>query len=267
MLPEAAARRIRLTLQYDGTGFRGWQRQPGCRTVQSELESVLARLLESTARTAAAGRTDRGVHATGQVVSLDVPAKWSAVELARALNALLPADIRVADAVAAEPDFHARFSAVARSYSYRIGTTGTALSPFRRRWCWPLARPLPEAVLDEAAQHFVGGHSFAAFAKAGQPERGDECMVHRSEWRVPNRHGIVYVVVANRFLHHMVRYMVGTMVDAALGVRPAGDIVALLAGAPGLVMSRPAPPEGLFLTRVYYPGDSLDEDVTDETVP
>lgn len=244
-------RRFKLTLHYDGAGFFGWQVQPGVRTVQAELEAALSRLRNSPTTVIAAGRTDRGVHATGQVVSALMPAKWSAAELHRALNAILPEDIWVVSVEEADPAFHARYDAKSRSYIYCVGTTPEALSPFNRRHCWPLAVELPLDRLNDAARRFLGHHSFRAFAKSGQPERGVVCTVLSAEWR-PCAGGVEFHVTADRFLHHMVRYMVGTMVDIARGRRPASDIDGLLSGATGLETSPPAPPEGLFLSHVSY---------------
>jgi tRNA pseudouridine38-40 synthase len=245
-------RRIKLTLQYDGSGFYGWQVQPGARTIQGVLEEAVSRLANRPTTVVGAGRTDRGVHATGQVASVLVPGKWTPDSLRKALNAILPPDIRVSAAEEVQLDFHARFDATARSYVYRVGTTESALSPFRRRWCWPLARELDRSALDAAAGQIVGDHSFRAFAKAGQEERGDRCTVMRAEWRDWGRIGVEFHITANRFLHHMVRYLVGTMVEMALGRRPLADMARLLAGEPGLETSPPAPPEGLFLTHVAY---------------
>jgi tRNA pseudouridine38-40 synthase len=259
--------RIRLTLHYDGAGFNGWQVQPGARTVQGEIEAALTRLLTKSVRIAAAGRTDAGVHATGQVVSLDVPVRWTPHELRRALNAVLPDDVWVSASAAAAPDFHARFSAIARGYVYRIGTADIAASPFLRHRCWPMRQALPLDALNDAASRLVGEHSFLAFAKAGQPERGDRCTVHRSDWRPWRTYGLEYHVVANRFLHHMVRYLVGTMVDAARGRRPIDEIDALLRGTTDLETSPPAPGEGLYLSRVYYSPEEIQEESLDETVP
>ena len=247
-LPE---RRFKLTLHYDGAGFFGWQVQPGVRTVQAELEAALSRLRNSPTTVIAAGRTDRGVHATGQVVSALMPQKWTAAELHRALNAVLPDDIWISAVEDAHPDFHARYDATARSYVYRIGTQPDSASPFHRRHCWPLGISLPLDVLNDAARRFVGRHSFKAFAKTGQEERGDMCVVAEAEWRaVPE--GVEFHVTADRFLHHMVRYMVGTMIDVARERRPASDIDELLSGNSGLETSPPAPPEGLFLSHVSY---------------
>lgn len=251
-------------MQYDGSGFHGWQVQPGVRTVQGELDAALSRLADRAIRSMAAGRTDTGVHATGQVVSLEMPEKWTPAALERSLNAILPADIWTAAAEWAPAEFHARYSATARGYIYRLGTTQAARSPFRRGWCWPVAEPLDRSVLDAGARAILGEHSFRGFAKSGQPERGYRCTVHIARWTEWSG-GLEFRVVANRFLHHMVRYLVGTMVDAARGRRPAADIAGLLdeqrlgpAAGPGspppdaLETSPPAPAEGLFLARVYY---------------
>jgi tRNA pseudouridine38-40 synthase len=244
-------RRIKLTLQYDGAGFFGWQVQPGVRTVQSELESALSRLADRPITVIAAGRTDRGVHATGQVASLLVPEKWTAAALLRSLNAILPEDIWIVSAEEVPPTFHARYGALSRSYMYRVGTTQEARSPFNRRWCWPLLQTLDLPTLQDAAQRFIGSHSFIAFAKSGQPERGDMCTVTSAEWTRWGC-GVQFDVTANRFLHHMVRYMVGTMVDVAMQRRPASDIDRLLNDRGDLETSPPAPPEGLFLSHVEY---------------
>jgi tRNA pseudouridine38-40 synthase len=251
--------RIRLTLHYDGGAFAGWQVQPGKRTVQGDLEAALERLTLEPGRVTAAGRTDSGVHATGQVVGVVVPQKWTAAELRRALNAVLPAEIWVARAAETDDGFHARYDALARGYTYRLGTAPVSRSPFLDRWCWPLCEPLELDRLNDAAARFVGNHSFRLFARAGQEHRGERCMVYAAEWVEWPERGVQFRVVANRFLHHMVRYMVGTMVEVALGRRDASDIDGLLAGREGLVTSRPAPAEGLYLTRVLYRADIGDE--------
>jgi tRNA pseudouridine38-40 synthase len=244
-------RRIKLTLHYDGAGFSGWQVQPGVRTVQAELEAALSRLADQPISVIAAGRTDRGVHATGQVASALLPDKWTAAALLRALNAVLPEDIWTASAVEVPAAFHARYDAKARSYYYRVGTAEESWSPFQRRWCWPIHDRPDFAVLQNAAEQFLGEHSFRAFAKTGQPERGEMCTVTKSTWS----HwpcGVQFDVTANRYLHHMVRYMVGTMLDAGLGRRPVGDVDRLLNNPGALETSPPAPPEGLFLSHVEY---------------
>ncbi|HEX2092707.1 MAG TPA: tRNA pseudouridine synthase A, partial [Longimicrobiaceae bacterium] len=222
---------------------------------QGELERVLSRLFDHPTRVVGSGRTDTGVHATGQVAAADAPRKWTPDALRRAMNALLPRDVWVADAALAPPGFHPRYSAVARSYVYRVGLAPEAHSPFRARWCWPLARPVDRAPMEHATALLVGDHSFRAFAKAGQEERGDRCIVAEARWAEWEEVGLEFHITANRFLHHMVRYLVGTLVEIGRGVRPEADMGALLEGAEGLETSPPAPPEGLFLRAVKYPGE------------
>jgi tRNA pseudouridine38-40 synthase len=188
-----------------------------------------------------------------------LPRRWGAAELRRALNAVLPGDIWVADAGETHDGFHARYDAVARGYTYRLGTASLSRSPFLSRSCWALGEALAPERLNAAAARFVGEHSFRSFAKAGQPERGEMCTVYAADWVAWPPAGLHFRVVANRFLHHMVRYMVGTMVDVARGRRDASDIDRLLAGEEGVETSPPAPAEGLFLTRVFYDGDVVAE--------
>jgi tRNA pseudouridine38-40 synthase len=253
---DPAFHRIRLTLHYDGRAFHGWQVQPEQRTVQGELERILSRLTNRETAVVGSGRTDRGVHATGQVAAADVPLRWTAQSLRRATNALLPDDVWVADAALAPRWFHPRYDAATRSYVYRIGLAQHADSPFHAPWCWPLLRPIDLSAMEAAAALLVGEHSFKAFAKAGQEERGDRCTVAEARWAPWEGLGLEFHVTANRFLHHMVRYLVGTMVDVGLGERPVDHIADLLDNAPGLETSPPAPPEGLFLTGVSYPADA-----------
>jgi tRNA pseudouridine38-40 synthase len=174
----------------------------------------------------------------------------------RALNALLPDDLWVADAHAMREDFHARFSATARAYSYYVGTDEQAASPFRRRTEWVVSRPLDATALSSGAAALVGEHCFRGFAVQGTAPADDDhrCAVRRAEWRSRDG-GLVFEIEANRFLHHMVRFLVGTMIDAALGRRPASDVEALLRAAGNSGVSPPAPPHALFLDRVCYPAD------------
>jgi tRNA pseudouridine38-40 synthase len=248
--------RIRFTIYYDGRSFHGWQVQPDQRTAQGELERVLAKLTNGPCAVIGSGRTDRGVHATGQVAAADVPLRWTPHALRRAMNALLPDDVWVADAEHAPPFFHPRYDATARSYIYRIGLASEADSPFRAPWCWPLVRPVDLLAMERAAEKIVGDHSFKAFAKAGQEERGDRCTVHEARWAPWEGIGLEFHITANRFLHHMVRYLVGTLVDVGLGQREPEVFDLLLGGAEGVETSPPAPPEGLFLTSVSYPPDA-----------
>lgn len=244
--------RFALTLHYDGSAFHGWQLQPDHRTVQGALEAVLTRLADRPRSVIGSGRTDAGVHAAGQIAAVDMPAVWSTEELQRALDALLPPDVWVEAVREVARDFHPRYDAVARTYEYRVGTARAAASPFHRRWCWPLGAELDRHVLDEMADELRGERSFRAFAKAGQPDRGHLCTVTAAGWARWEL-GVAFRITANRFLHHMVRYLVGTMVDAARGARPAGDLRRMLDGEAGIETSPPAPPEGLCLVGVEYP--------------
>lgn len=245
--------RICLALHYDGGGFFGWQLQTDRRTVQGELERVLSRLLDAPTRVLGSGRTDRGVHATGQVATVDAPLRWTPEALRRAMNALLPDDVWVSGAWSVHPRFHPRYDALSRAYVYRVGLAEVSRSPFHARWCWPLAKPVELEPMREAAGALLGEHSFLAFAKAGQEERGDRCVVHEARWAAWAGLGLEFHVRANRFLHHMVRYLVGTLVEVGLGRRPASDVARLLQPDPGMETSPPAPPEGLFLREVAYP--------------
>jgi len=245
-----------LTVQYDGAGFHGWQLQPDHRTVQGTLEEALSRLADRPRTVVGSGRTDAGVHALGQVASVDMSARWTPEELHRSLNALLPDDVWVEAVRRVHADFHPRYDAVARTYVYDVGVGASAASPFHRRWCWPLCEPLDAEALAAGPGALSGRHSFAAFAKSGQPERGEHCTVAAADW-TEWRLGWRFTITADRYLHHMVRYLVGTMVDAARGRRPPTDLAELLRGQPDLTTSPPAPAQGLFLSKVEYPDNVL----------
>lgn len=252
--------RLQLTVHYDGTRFHGWQFQPDQRTVQGELEAALSRLTDGPRAVVGSGRTDAGVHAIGQIASVDMPARWPPTELHRALNAVLPADVWVQRVRRVRADFHPRFDALARTYVYRVGTDPEARSPFHRPWCWALGEEVDEPALARCARALPGDHSFRAFAKAGQPERGDRCSVASAAWDRWEL-GPRFTITADRYLHHMVRYLVGTMVEIARGRRAAADLPALLEPDAGLETSPPAPPEGLFLAKVEYPDHVHDVDM------
>ena len=247
-------RTLQLVLHYDGAGFSGWQRQPERRTVQGVLEEALARLCAGPVAALGSGRTDAGVHARGQAVGVRVPERWTSVALRRALNAVLPHDLWVAAAHDMRNDFHARYSATARRYSYYVGTDEAAASPFRRRTEWAVASQLDRTALDAAAARVRGEHSVRAFAVRGTAPEGDDhrCHIIHADWR-DRIGGLVFEVEANRFLHHMVRFLVGTMADVALARRPLTDIDMLLTAATNDDVSPPAPAHALFLDVVRYP--------------
>ncbi|HKT60478.1 MAG TPA: tRNA pseudouridine(38-40) synthase TruA [Gemmatimonadales bacterium] len=244
------------TLHFDGTGFVGWQRQPAGRSVQAEFERVLERLFGTRAPAHASGRTDAGVHAEGLGVSFSAPDHWTPADLRRALNALLPRACWVAGVQPMRPDFHARKSALTRRYRYDIGTDDASASPFRRPFEWALARPLDLAALRAGATLLHGEHDFRAFAATGQEKRHYRCRIAVAEWSERSaRRGVSFQVEADRFLHHMVRMLVGTMVDVGLGRRPLSDIEMLLEVGDNQRTSPPAPPQGLYFVRATYPAE------------
>ena len=252
-----AERTVQLVLHYDGAGFSGWQRQPEQRTVQGVLEDALARLCGMPVTALGAGRTDAGVHARGQAVGVRVGDRWTDVQkLRRALNAVLPADVWIAAAVEMRHEFHARYSAVSRRYSYHVGTDGEARSPFRCRFELEFGQPLDRGTLNMAAAGVVGEHCFRGFAVVGTapPQDDHRCRVSEACWR-DGPGGLVFEIEANRFLHHMVRFLVGTMLDIATARRPPGDLARLLGASDNSGVSPPAPPHALFLERVTYPGE------------
>ena len=246
-------------VQYAGGAFAGWQRQPTDRTVQGEFEQVLERLAGDRVVTHAAGRTDAGVHALGQVVSFVLERPWESDELLRALNSLLPADIWILRVAQAPPGFHARKQASARRYRYVVGCDEAAFSPFRRPFEWALGRPLSHAALGAAAGAMLGVHDFRAFSAVGQEKPHYRCDVTLAEWQArPNEEGFIFSIEADRFLHRMVRFLVGLSVDIGLGRRPPEEVARLLDGTDNAEASPPAPPEGLYLVDVHYP--QLDKD-------
>ncbi len=262
--PQAGFWRVKLVLHYEGRNFYGFQSQDNQRTVQGELSAVLGRVCgDDSRKLSAAGRTDRGVHATGQVASALIPDRFDAAELLRALNALAPPDLWIASAERIDLSFHPRYDAVARTYQYRVGVTPESASPFRAPWCWPIGRSLDTERMAAATCSLVGTHDFSAFAKSGQPERGVRCHVFAAGWRPSRRTQdlLRFRITADRYLHHMVRYLVGTLVEIGQGTRPVDEIDRLLENEPGRTAAPPAPAQGLFLTRVDYSKEDLEQNL------
>lgn len=246
-------RRLRVTLEYEGTELAGWQLQPDARSVQGELEAAVQKVTGSPARVTGAGRTDAGVHARGQVAHFDSSTRLRDGELQRALNAVLPDDVSVIGLRTARPDFHARRDAVSKRYVYRLLLRGPS-SPLRRRFAWQVRGRLDLAAMRRAAAALRGEHDFAAFrgAPGGAPQREDtrraldllELEREADELRL--------VAEARSFLRYMVRNLVGTLVEVGAGRLPADAIAAILASRDRARAGPTAPPHGLCLEHVRY---------------
>jgi len=249
--------RYKLTIEYDGSGLVGWQRQHNGLSVQELLEVAAARLTGSVAPIVAAGRTDAGVHASGQVAHVDLPKPLPADRVRDALNFWLTSQTVTSPVVVlavqlVQDDFHARFSAIGRRYRYRIVNRRPPLTIDRGR-AWQVARPLDSDAMQSAAQLLVGSHDFSSF-RASDCQARSPCKTLDRLDVVRNGAEILIYAAARSFLHHQVRNMVGSLKWVGEGRWQGGDLAAALAARDRRHGGPTAPPDGLTLTDVLYPG-------------
>ena len=242
--------KIKITLEYDGTNYSGWQLQVGQDSIQERLEAALERIFSQKIRVHGSGRTDAGVHALGQVAAFDIPRDFPPSDLLRAMNSLLPPDIAIIDALIVPDGFDPRRDAHRRIYQYRV-LNRDRRSAFEYRYAWLVPAALDLAALNEAAAYFVGDHDFGAFRSLGSEERSTRRSVYASEWR---RDGdfLLYRVEANAFMRHMVRTMVAAMIAVGQGKFEPLRIRHLIALRDRALVPASAPPCGLYLVEVRY---------------
>jgi tRNA pseudouridine38-40 synthase len=240
---------VRLEIEYDGSAFRGWARQPGLRTVQGELEAALETVLREPVSLTVAGRTDTGVHARGQVASFETAAELPP-DLARSLNGVGPDDVAITAAGPVSDGFDARRDAVSRTYRYRVAIRPSP-SPFeqgRALW-WP--HRIDREALDACATALTGSHDFTAFTPTQTDHVRFERDVLAATWE-QNEEILSFLITADAFMRNMVRALVGTQLEVASGRRPVSNFTELLQGAPRSQAGNTAPPHGLYLESVAY---------------
>lgn len=242
-------RNIKLIIEYDGTDFIGWQRQAKGRSVQATIEDAIAQVTNESVSIIGAGRTDAGVHARGQVANFSLNASLTANELLRALNGVLPDDIVIHSVEEAPENFSARYSAKERIYHYFISQKPTALD---RKFCWQIFYTLDFNRMNEAAQLLLGNHDFQSFCTSSFELKSFECSVFEAEWQQHLNGKAVFTIRANRFLHGMVRAIVGTLIDVGRGKIGVEEFAHIIQSKDRRQASMAAPAKGLVLENVVY---------------
>ncbi len=241
-------RNIKLTIEYDGTGFAGWQFQPEQRTVQGLLEEKLSTMLDEKISVLGSGRTDAGVHAAGQVANFKTERELPLRAFEDGLNSLLSNDVAIIKAEEAAENFHARFDAKARRYRYQIIFRR---SPLRERFAWRMLHTADPEILKALAEQLIGKHDFTSFSSTQAEVNNFICQIDKAEWTLADDRWN-FEVKANRFLHNMVRILVGTMIDMARGQMDPKDLAKILEAKDRTLAGRTAPACGLCLMEVYY---------------
>jgi tRNA pseudouridine38-40 synthase len=241
---------VKLILEYDGSRYAGWQRQPDQPTVQEAIETALFQLTQETLSVIGAGRTDSGVHALGQVASFRIERQWTPREWIRGLNARLPDDIAVRSAAIVSDEFHARYAARGKLYEYRILNRGERPA-IDRTYLWHVHKPLDQIAMEQAAALLVGSHNFTSFE--GTLTDNEDPVCNLRQLSLSRENDIVRIhAYADRFLKHMVRAIVGTLVEVGHAKRAPDSLGKILAMKDRTAAGRTAPPHGLFLVRVDY---------------
>jgi tRNA pseudouridine38-40 synthase len=252
-------RNIRLLLEYDGTRYHGWQRQADAVTIQQTLEEALGRLTGAPVALIGSGRTDAGVHALGQVANFRTESAIPLQAFHKGLNSLVPRDIAVLSATEAEPSFHARKSARAKTYEYHILNRPNP-SPLQHRYAWWIAQPLDPAALVAAAALLPGEHDFTAFRASGSDNLNPVRRVLAAAWRDAPGGRLTFTITATGFLRGMVRSLVGTMAAVGRGKAPPALLAELLASCARHLAGPTAPPQGLYLVEVFYDNEAFSKD-------
>jgi len=249
-------RNIRLLLEYDGTRYHGWQRQSDAATIQGVVEAAVARLTGEAIALIGSGRTDAGVHARGQVANFRTDSPIPLKAFHQGLNSLLPRDIAVLSASEAPPEFHARKSARAKTYEYRILNRETR-SPLHHNYSWWIAGPLDLEAMAGAAAVLPGEHDFTAFRSSGSDNLNPVRRVLAAEWRYDAGGWLTFTITATGFLRGMVRSLVGTMAEVGRGKAPPTRLAELLESRARHLAGPTAPPQGLYLVEVFYDNEAF----------
>ena len=241
-------RNLKLTIEYDGQDFCGWQRQPNVRTVQGEIEGALQQILQHPVKLIGSGRTDVGVHALGQIANVKTAEDIAIQKLQKGLNGILPSEIRITEICEVPEEFNARFNAIARQYLYRISKIDRAIG---RQYVWCYLSQLNVDNMRKATKPFIGKHDFRAFCKVDNSQDNYMCCVENIHWHDENEE-INFVIKANRFLHKMVRSIVGTAVEVGRGRYAPEEMERILLKGDRNKTGPTAPAHGLCLVKVFY---------------
>ena len=241
-------RNIKLEIEYDGTDFHGWQIQPKLRTVQGEIQEKLSAILAEEVKLIGAGRTDAGVHALGQVANFKTDNRLDGESILKGLNGLLADDVVIKKVQEVDPDFHARYSASSRLYKYRVYRGRSALL---RRYVWEVLYSLNIDEMVKATEHVKGEHDFSSFCVAESAKENNVCAVTDATWEQSGDE-LIFRIEANRFLHTMVRSLVGTLLEVGRGYFSVADFVDIMKAKDRRKAGPTAPPRGLYLVEVKY---------------